>query len=81
MTEQNLTGNGLKSGLGVIQFDQWIPSDFWGHAGFGIRSHSSTILHNKTHSLTIVVLANINTTKDDFQTNYEISEAILNALH
>ena len=80
LTQDYLQGNGMKSGLGVVQFAQWSPSDFWGHAGYGIRSHSSSIFHNKNQALTIVVLTNINATQDDFQTNYAISEAILNAL-
>lgn len=81
MRQQYLQGNGMKAGLGIIQFNQWAPSNFWGHAGFGIRSHSTTQFHNKDHNLTIVVFTNIYTPRDDFQTNYAISEAILNALY
>lgn len=81
MRQDNLVGFGMKAGLGIIQFNQWAPSNFWGHAGFGIRSHSTTQFHNKDHNLTIVVFTNIYTPRDDFQTNYAISEAILNALY
>ena len=81
LTSQYLQGFGMKAGLGVIQFSQWEPSNFWGHAGFGIRCHSTTQFHNKVHDLTIVVFTNIYTPRDYYQTNYAISEAILNALY
>lgn len=81
MTSQYLQGFGMKAGLGVIQFNQWEPSNFWGHAGFGIRCHSTTQFHNKEHDLTIVVFTNIYTPRDNYQTNYAISQAILNALY
>ncbi len=82
LTQQNLQGFGMKSGLGVIQFDQWVPSNFWGHAGFGVRAHSTTMVHNKEHDLSIVVFANIYAVLDSgFQTNYAISEAVLNVLY
>lgn len=82
LTTQYLQGFGMKSGLGVVQFDQWAASNFWGHAGFGIRSHSTTMLHNIDHDLSIVVFANIYAALDnDFQTNLAISEAILDALY
>jgi CubicO group peptidase (beta-lactamase class C family) len=81
LTKDYLQGQGMKAGLGVIQFAQWEPYKFWGHAGFGIRSHSATSLHNIEHKLTIVVLTNIYTPRDDFQTNYAISEAIIKALY
>ena len=81
MTQQYVPGRFKKLGLGVIQFNQWAPSNFWGHAGFGIRAHSTTILHNEMYDLSIVVVTNIQTPMDDHQTNYAISEAILNYLH
>jgi D-alanyl-D-alanine carboxypeptidase len=81
LTKDYLQGQGMKAGLGVIQFAQWEPYKFWGHAGFGIRSHSATSLHNVEHKLTIVVLTNIYTPRDNYQTNYAISEAIIKALY
>ncbi len=82
LTEEHLDGWGMKAGLGVIQFAQWEDPDFWGHAGFGIRSHSTTMLHNKDQELTIVVFANIFAALDnDYQSNFAISEAIQSAFY
>lgn len=72
-----IQGPGMRSGNGVIQFDQWQESGWWGHAGFGIRSHSSTLLHQPDLDLTVAVLTNVYTPLDDYETNVAVSDAVL----
>jgi len=71
-----VAGPGLRAGNGVIQFDEWRDSGWWGHAGFGIRSHSTTLLHQPDLDLTVVVMTNLYTPLDEFETNVAVSDAV-----
>ena len=71
------SGGGMRSGLGVIQFDRWSDLGVWGHAGYGIRSHSALALHQLDSGVTVVVLTNLNTDLDDYATNEAIVRAVL----
>ena len=70
-------GPGVRAGNGVIQFDAWRDSGWWGHAGFGIRSHSSVLVHQPDIDLTVVVITNVYTPLDDYETNMAVADAIL----
>ncbi|MFW2381030.1 MAG: serine hydrolase domain-containing protein [Acidimicrobiales bacterium] len=72
-----LQGPGMRAGNGIIQFDAWRESGWWGHAGFGIRSHSSVLLHQPDIDLTVVVITNVYTPLDDYRTNVAVADAIL----
>jgi D-alanyl-D-alanine carboxypeptidase len=72
-----LQGPGLRTGNGVIQFDSWRNNEWWGHAGFGIRSHSSVLLHQPDIDLTVAVMTNVYTPLDDYETNMAVADAIL----
>ncbi|MBT8198282.1 MAG: beta-lactamase family protein, partial [Acidimicrobiia bacterium] len=80
LTSDALTGAGMSSGLGVIQFDAWRSRGLWGHAGFGIRSHSTTVLHQPETGVSVVVLTNLNAELDQYETNLAVTESILDAL-
>jgi D-alanyl-D-alanine carboxypeptidase len=67
-------GGGTLSGLGVIQYG--VTPGFWGHAGASIHGHSSYLAHRPSDQLSIVVLANIDSVYDNWQTHI----ALINAL-
>lgn len=67
-------GGGTLAGLGVIQYG--VTPNFWGHAGASIHGHSSYMAHRASDHLSIVVLSNIDSDYDHWQTH----TAVVNAL-
>jgi len=67
-------GGGTEAGLGVIRYG--VAPDFWGHLGSGIHSHSSLLMHRPADGLSVVVLANIDATTDNWQTHLTILDAL-----
>lgn len=67
-------GGGTLVGLGVIQYGS--TPGFWGHAGSSIHGHSSYLAHRISDRLSIVVLANIDSNYDAWQTHVGIVNAL-----
>lgn len=78
MTTDKVTPGIFEVGLGVFRYAGW--GNFWGHLGASIHGHSSAIAHRTTDKLSIVVLTNIDSSHDNYQTHFGVISSIGAAL-
>lgn len=78
MITDKITSGGIEIGLGVFKYPGW--GNFWGHMGSSIHGHSSAIAHRTTDKLSVVVLANIDESHDNYATHFAIVSAVGGAL-